>query len=866
MGFISEDISQDDVNKFKLDDLLNKYQNTTLVYKHYWVVDKDINSWLIPVKQLNSSETIWIFHYKDTNIEIKLYKTEDGWDLISIAPNSLNNQEIIHFLREALKVLDNTHVIYSTQKEISSTENKETKTDIKKTSNRKITYLDILTVIVVVVIIFFIYNDTNIASPKVETEKPKAAKNEVYKKINSYESLNEFIKDGQENGYFPKKILTGVIPGNNDRLQPINIEHYKKIKWDIDAKCSNSASDIILGVDNKNHSIKCGGGDTVVITGKGDDWVDDAFGNDIFYTGEGDDTIKTSWGNDIFIFEKNWGDDKINFRPNSIDTSKIKGYDGSYPWEFTSFIIFGKKINRSDIHWRGNTLVHKETGDTIELNSKDINIIFSSENNSQVIDKNFIPVKREFKEIDISQIKGQSLTMEDTMIYLTDDKFSIMYLKNNTTPALVSEIYLPGPNVTSATIKGNIAYVTQAAGGFSEGAGGWVSIIDISRSIEPKVLSTLKFGDNIFNVAVNGNYLYVTDTNFSYSKNRKLFIYDISIPNNPTLVSTTKLRHYSRAMAYSNGLLFLSTFNNGIKIFDVTNPKKPINIYHNFSFDARVQNIKTDGDKVILAQNKNTISILKTNNSQQVWSVCDIKTDKTHNYGSNKSSSITIKDGILYTADLREGVSIIDIDSCKFKERVPFDDMVITSVGVINNNLFAMNKNKTVIYDLKNKKNPYLKLSQDQLQTLLYDASVDDDADKVEKLCKAGANPNISGHNRHTPLQISARLGRLKALKVLLDSGAKVDGKSMIVAALREQIEAMKLLEEYGGNIGQTDKDGCSTLHYIAQDGTLEMVKYLVKKGVSHKTTCRSAETPLKWAEFGKNKNVIKYLENLDKH
>ncbi len=859
MGFTSEYVVQEDVDAFKLDALVNQYQNSTALYKHHWVVDKQMNSWLIPVKQLNNFESIWVFHYKDTNIEIKLYKKEDRWDLISIASNPFDNQEVIHSLREALNVLGDKSVIYATQKEMPSKENKETQAKSKKTAKRKIGYLDILTAIIVVSAILYILSDNDITSSAPETNKPRTAQ-----KINSYESLNEFIKNGQKKGYFPKKILKGFIPGTYTRLEPINIEHYKTIKWDINAKCSNSASDIILGLDNKNHSIECGGGDTVVITGKGNDWVDDAFGNDIFYTGEGNDTIKTSWGNDIFIFEKNWGHDKINFRPNSVDTRKIKGYDGSYPWEFTSFIIFGKEINRSDIRWRGNTLVNKVTGDTIELNSKNINIIFSSEDNFNMIDKNFVPTTKKSKEIDISQLKGEALSIKDGIIYLGNATFSILNYKDKSNIALFSQTYLAGPNITSIKLKGDIAYVTQAAAYFAEGAGGWVSIIDIKNKESPKVLKTLKFSNSIFNVAVHGNYLYIADTNFSHSKNRKLLIYDISIPSKPKLVSTTKLKHYSRAIAYLDGLLFLSTFNKDITVFNVKNIKEPKQVTYNFSLHSRVQNIKTYGDKLIFAQDKNIVSIFKINNFQKIQSVCDIKTDKASLNSSNKSSSMAIKKGLLYMADLREGISIIDIDQCKFKKKISFDNMFVTSVGVINNNLIAMNKKKMVIYDLKNTKNPYLELSQDQLQTLLYKAAVDDDANKVQRLCKAGANPDVRGHNGNTPLQISARLGNLKALKVMLNNGAKVDGEAMMVAALREQIEAMKLLAKYGGNIGQTDKDGCSTLHYIAQDASLEMVKYLVNKGVSYKTTCRNGETPLKWAKYGKNTKVIKYLKNLD--
>jgi FOG: Ankyrin repeat len=111
-------------------------------------------------------------------------------------------------------------------------------------------------------------------------------------------------------------------------------------------------------------------------------------------------------------------------------------------------------------------------------------------------------------------------------------------------------------------------------------------------------------------------------------------------------------------------------------------------------------------------------------------------------------------------------------------------------------------------------------------------------------------------------VQISARVGSVRALEALLKNGGVADEESMMLAVLTEKIEAMKLLEKYGGNIAQTDKNGCSTLHYIAQDGTQEMVRYLLEKGVPINATCRGKETPLTWANYGKNIEVIQYLQS----
>ena len=692
----------------------------------------------------------------------------------------------------------------------------------------------------------------------------------IKNEINSVKTLKSFIQEGQKKGYFPKEILTG-LPILPKKLQSVDLDNRTHIAWNMNSKCEDSGKKIILAIDGKNHSIVCDAGDVAYIAGAGNDWVDDAVDNDIFYMGRGDDTVKNSWGSDIFIFEKNWGHDTIEFNPESVNTDEIEGYDGSYPWKYSSFIIFGKGIKRTDIYWNENTLVHAKTGDSINLTSKEINILFADEDNSKTFDKNFIPMQKMSKEIAIDQIKGESLVINNHTLFLANNGLMIIDLHDTKKPILLSELHhLPGI-VTSIRIVGNIAYLTQAAPFFSEGAGGWVSIVDIKDLQNPKILSTLNFKNNIFNIAINGKYLYIADTNFSYKDKRELSVFDITLPSKPKLLSKMGLKDYSRFIEYGNNFLFLSTFNDEMVVMDLHNPHKPTKLTFEYPFNGKVMSIKVHDNKLLVNQDGGTLSIFEISKNNYIVPLCDVKTNGKNYFASNSSSALTMHNGLLYKARYQDGVSVIDIDNCSVKKTIPFDTY-IASVGVSETTLFAINKENGFLYDLNPSQtkapkstiiDPYANLSKDQLQTLLYEAAQDNKANEVVKLCKAGANPNFAGHERHTPVQISARLGSVNALEALLQHGGIADKESMMFAALTEQIEAMKILHKYGGNIAQTDKDGCTTLHYIAQDGTVEMVQYLIEKGVPINARCRNKETALKWANYGKNLEVIQYLEHM---
>ena len=159
--------------------------------------------------------------------------------------------------------------------------------------------------------------------------------------------------------------------------------------------------------------------------------------------------------------------------------------------------------------------------------------------------------------------------------------------------------------------------------------------------------------------------------------------------------------------------------------------------------------------------------------------------------------------------------------------------------------------------------NFYRGVDQRQLQHLLNIAAVKNDVLTIMELCEAGADPNAPGYEGYTPMQLSLQAGTTEALQALLEHGGKPDGAIMMAAAKTGQLKAMKLLERYGGNIAQTGDEGCSTLHYMAEAGTLEMVQYLVERGVPINATCRGEETPLDWAKNGKNGRVIRYLERM---
>src|SRR5712691_1169388 len=88
-------------------------------------------------------------------------------------------------------------------------------------------------------------------------------------------------------------------------------------------------------------------------------------------------------------------------------------------------------------------------------------------------------------------------------------------------------------------------------------------------------------------------------------------------------------------------------------------------------------------------------------------------------------------------------------------------------------------------------------------------ASINGNAVMIEKLLRAGADPNVSvlSHGE-TALMMAARTGNVDAIKILLDHGADVDAKdtlrgttALMWAAAEEHPAAVEVLIEYGADV-----------------------------------------------------------------
>lgn len=125
-----------------------------------------------------------------------------------------------------------------------------------------------------------------------------------------------------------------------------------------------------------------------------------------------------------------------------------------------------------------------------------------------------------------------------------------------------STAYLPD----SIAVKGTNAYVTD---------GKYLRVVDVSTPSEPVttavITPTAAFVDNL---ALSDNYAFVTSG--SSATPRELVVIDITAPISPTVVTKLPLgSSYPYGITISGNVL-LVTDQEGVRIFDITNPRSPL--------------------------------------------------------------------------------------------------------------------------------------------------------------------------------------------------------------------------------------------------------------------------------------------------
>jgi ankyrin repeat protein len=138
-------------------------------------------------------------------------------------------------------------------------------------------------------------------------------------------------------------------------------------------------------------------------------------------------------------------------------------------------------------------------------------------------------------------------------------------------------------------------------------------------------------------------------------------------------------------------------------------------------------------------------------------------------------------------------------------------------------------------------------------------------AEMVQLLLDHGADPDLEDEIGRRPLQWYAIRGESAPMRAILQHGAQLNlcrhWEMPLHEAARRNLEAVKLLVEYGADVEETEEDLKTPLHAASEAGKLDVVKFLVElspEGIRKRDDCLA--TPLHRAAGAGKTEVVKVL------
>ncbi|XP_069669372.1 ankyrin repeat domain-containing protein 1-like [Periplaneta americana] len=160
-------------------------------------------------------------------------------------------------------------------------------------------------------------------------------------------------------------------------------------------------------------------------------------------------------------------------------------------------------------------------------------------------------------------------------------------------------------------------------------------------------------------------------------------------------------------------------------------------------------------------------------------------------------------------------------------------------------------------------------LSKSERERRLLEASTSGNATLVMGLLQVGTNFSIADETTRTPLHAAADNNQVDVVRILLDAGAPINGKTKQWNATAMHYgcgspDVLYLLLDRGAFLEERSEYGGTPLHWAAWNNHLEGAQALVARGADIHATTYGGSTPLHQAQKKNHKSLVDFLSQLE--
>ena len=205
-----------------------------------------------------------------------------------------------------------------------------------------------------------------------------------------------------------------------------------------------------------------------------------------------------------------------------------------------------------------------------------------------------------------------------------------------------------------------------------------IKIVSVDDLDNPILVNTITDVDNSHNIHIDEDgYFYIVGAD-----EHEIWIYDLSIPSNPTLVGTWD-EEYIHDLDVKNNLAYAMGINTStayiIDLSDKTSPQTLVSWqYPGMAHDAAVTE---DGNYLVTADEMQggNLKLWDIRDYSNINLLDEFTVDPTHSV-----HNVYIKDGLVYTSYYADGTRVYDISSLTFNEIGYYDTSEIDGLYVGN--------------------------------------------------------------------------------------------------------------------------------------------------------------------------------------
>lgn len=216
-------------------------------------------------------------------------------------------------------------------------------------------------------------------------------------------------------------------------------------------------------------------------------------------------------------------------------------------------------------------------------------------------------------------------------------------------------------------VSGPYAYMTSSGYGENSAAAGRLEVIDVRDPASPRKVGSYEAKGQAMGVVVAGDYAYIAGYGGEDPPHdwlHSLNIVDIRDPANPRRVGTSKRGRYAENLAVSGNFAYVTDGLYGIEVFDVSNPAAPV-LAGGCETGGNARGVAIAGSYALVAsahysagtwysapgEGLVVLDVSKPANPQRVARVDSVSSD--HNVAISGSYAYSAKDGLQIT-DIRD--------------------------------------------------------------------------------------------------------------------------------------------------------------------------------------------------------------------